>query len=172
MRGCPYVRNLCFDSSRIARCNPRPYSYPNVNRPGGLVNSKRIPLASTLLAVTSAALALLAAPAAAEATSIWQVQTTANPQAMALTDTVFSSVSASGPDEAWGVGAHSNRQASDHPLVEHWNGTSWTKISVPNPVGQQATLSGVDDLSPSNAGAVGQSGPSGRVHERTLIEHW
>jgi hypothetical protein len=136
------------------------------------VNSKRIPLASTLLAVTSAALALLAAPAAAEATSIWQVQTTANPQAMALTDTFFSSVSASGPDEAWGVGTHSNRQASDQPLVEHWDGTTWTDNPVPSPAGQQATLSGVDDLSSADAWAVGQSSPAGGVRERTLIEHW
>jgi hypothetical protein len=81
-------------------------------------------------------------------------------------------VSASGPDEAWGVGTHSNRRASDHPLVEHWNGTSWTDVPVPRPAGQQATLAGVDDLSPDNAWAVGQSSPAGDVHERTLIEHW
>jgi hypothetical protein len=124
------------------------------------------------MAIVTAGGALLAGPAAAEPAPIWHVQTSANPQAKALTDTLFSSVSASGPDEAWGVGTHSDVQATDHPLVEHWDGTSWTDVRVPQPAGQQATLSGVDDLSPTDAWAVGQSSSANDLHGRTLIEHW
>jgi hypothetical protein len=38
-------------------------------------------------------------------------------------------------------------------LVEHWNGTAWTKVSSSNP-GVINVLTGVAAL-PSNAGAVG-----------------
>jgi hypothetical protein len=136
------------------------------------VNSKRITFATAIAAVMTASGAFLASPAAATPASIWHVQTTANPQAVALTDTSFSSVSASGPDEAWGVGTHSDVQASDHPLVEHWTGASWMDVPVPQPTGQQATLSGVDDLSPSDAWAVGTSFSASDLNGRTLIEHW
>jgi hypothetical protein len=136
------------------------------------MNPKRVSFVAALVAVTTAVGALLAGPAGAKPTPIWQVQTSANPQANALTDTLFSGVSASGPDEAWGVGSHSDLQASDHALVEHWNGTSWTHVPVPQPAGRQATLSGVDDLSPSDAWAVGQTSPASDLNGRTLIEHW
>ena len=136
------------------------------------MNPKRISLTAALVAIITAGGALAAGPAAADPASIWHVQTTANPQAKALTDTFFSSVSASGPDEAWGVGTHSDVQASDHPLVEHWDGTSWTDVQVPRPAGRQATLSGVDDLSPTDAWAVGQSSSASDLNARTLIEHW
>ena len=75
-------------------------------------------------------------------------------------------MSASGPDEAWAVGTFSNTDALDQPLAEHWNGTTWTRVMVPEPTGQQATLTGVDDLSPTDAWAVGTSAGL------TLIEHW
>lgn len=137
---------------------------------------KRTALIGSLVAMVLAGGAFLstpaaAAPAAAPAT-IWQVQPTANPQSTALTDSSFQSVSASGPDEAWAVGTHSDVQASNHPLVEHWNGTSWTDVTVPQPAGQQATLSGVDDLSPTDAWAVGTSFVADPGDGLTLIEHW
>jgi hypothetical protein len=135
------------------------------------MNPKRMPLAAALVTVVTAAASFLAGPVAA-ASAIWQVQTTANPQAKALTDTSFTGVSASGPGDAWGVGSHSDPQASDHALGEHWSGTSWTHVPVPQPVGRQATLAGVDDLSPSDAWAVGQSVPASDLNARTLIEHW
>ncbi len=133
---------------------------------------RRIPLATTLVAIMTAAGAYLAGPAAAQSPPTWHVQTTPNPQASKLTDSFFTSVSASGSDEAWGVGTHSNLRASDHPLVEHWNGVNWTDVPVPTRAGRQATLSGVDDLSPDNAWAVGQSSNADNGNERTLIEHW
>jgi hypothetical protein len=94
----------------------------------------------------------LAGPADAVTGSIWTVESTPNPQATQLTNSVFESVSASGPDEAWAVGSFSDQSALDHPLLEHWNGSTWTLTDAPQPAGQQAVLSGVDDLAPEMHG--------------------
>jgi alpha-tubulin suppressor-like RCC1 family protein len=116
---------------------------------------------------SSAALVAATAPAApAPVPSIWQAETTINPQASHLTNSSLASVSASGPTDAWAVGTHSDTKAADHPLAEHRVGSTWTQARVPEPAGQQASLAGVDDLSPSDAWAVGTSGGL------TLIEHW
>jgi hypothetical protein len=84
-------------------------------------------------------------------------------------------VSASGPGEAWAVGTFMNQKALDQPLAEHRNATTWTRVSIPEPAGQQALLNAVDDLSPADAWAVGTSF-SGGVEATpagvTLIEHW
>jgi len=130
-----------------------------------------------LAAATGVGVTTLAtSPSSAAATGlIWTVESTPNPHAMQLTNSTFGSVSASGPDEAWGVGIFGDKNALDHPLAEHWNGTTWTVVSVPQPAGQQAVLSGVDDLAPDNAWAVGESFSSGsgaNENGLTLIEHW
>ena len=116
---------------------------------------------------SSAAVVAAAAPAApAPVPSIWQAETTVNPQANLLTNSTLVSVSASGPTDAWAVGVHSDTKAFDHPLAEHRVADTWTQVHVPEPAGQQASLAGVDDLSPDNAWAVGTS------DGLTLIEHW
>jgi hypothetical protein len=89
--------------------------------------------------------------------SIWSVETTVNPKSNQVNDTDFEGVSASAPDEAWAVGIYANQKALDHPLAEHWNGTSWSQVTVPQPPGQQAVFHGADDLAPDNAWAVGTS---------------
>lgn len=140
-----------------------------------LMHSLRVILVTLFAAaITTGATTLtgLATPAGAATGSIWQVDTTVNPHATATfsTDTTFASVSASGPDEVWAVGTFSNSQAVNKPLAEHWNGTTWTMVTVPLPAGQtSATLSGVDDLSPTDAWAVGTINSSQSL---TLIEHW
>jgi hypothetical protein len=119
--------------------------------------------------VAQPASAAAGGPAGPATGSIWAVQATVNPQAKAAgpTDTTLASVSASGPDEAWAVGTFENQQAINVPLAEHWNGTTWTRVHVTDPApAQGATLSGVDDLSPDNAWAVGTR------NGLTLIEHW
>jgi hypothetical protein len=117
-------------------------------------------------AILTGSAAAWAAPAAPGVGSIWTVQATVNPQAKAAgsTDTNLASVSASGPDEAWTVGTFENQQAMNLPLAEHWNGTTWTRVDVPASGG--GSLSGVDDLTPDNAWAVGSR------NGLTLIEHW
>jgi hypothetical protein len=128
-------------------------------------------------AITFGGAAALAGPAHAAAGSIWTVQPTVNPAARSATptDSTFASVSASGPGEAWAVGTFLNTKSLDQPLAEHRNATTWSRVPIPEPAGQQAVLSGVKDLGPSNAWAVGTSfsGGSGAVAAgQTLIEHW
>jgi hypothetical protein len=125
-------------------------------------------LATPLMAaaILTGSTAAFAAPAGAATGPVWTVETTVNPQATHLTNSGFAAVSASGPSDAWAVGTHSDTKAFDHPLAEHRVNGTWTQVFVPQPAGQQATLAGVDDLSPDNAWAVGTSGGL------TLIEHW
>ena len=116
-------------------------------------------------------------PGGAAAGSIWKVEATVNPQGMAPnpTDSTLTSVSATGPGEAWAAGTFMDQKALDHPLAEHRSGSTWTRVPVPQPAGQQALLNAVDDLSPGNAWAVGTSfsgGVAATPGGPTLIEHW
>jgi len=51
-------------------------------------------------------------------------------------------------------------------LIEHWNGSAWSVNSTSVVTGYAAQLTGVVDLSPSNAWAVGKGGGG------SLLEHW
>jgi hypothetical protein len=114
-----------------------------------------------------------AVPAAAATGSIWQVLPTVNQQASQVTDSQFLGVSLASPTDGWAVGAFDDANAVGHPLVEHWDGTTWTLGTAPQPSGQAAQLTGVDELSPSNVWAVGLSeGDSGVTSDLPLIEHW
>ena len=122
-----------------------------------------------------AAAAVAAGAARAATGSIWKVEPTVNPAATQLTNSSLASVSASGPAEAWSVGTFMDVKALDHPLAEHRAGGAWTRVPVPQPPGQQALLSAVDDLSPASAWAVGTSfsgGSGANPAGKTLIEHW
>jgi hypothetical protein len=146
-----------------------------VTRPGMSARALRAVL---LLAIT--ALALSAPGAFAERTApltIWQVQPTFNPEAEAVTDSLFSGVSASAPTQAWAAGYFSDENALDHALVERWSGSEWTDVIVPEPPEEQVQLKAVDDLGADDAWVVGLRFPGGidsnpADSSRTLIEHW
>ncbi len=107
--------------------------------------------------------------------SIWSVETTVDPKPTQVNDTAFEAVSASGPGEGWAVGIYADKKAMDHPLAEHWGGTSWSLVTVPQPTGEQAVFHGVDDLGSDDAWAVGTSfsgGAGATAAGLTLIEHW
>lgn len=117
--------------------------------------------------VSGAAVVAAAAPAPPAPTpSIWQVTSTPGPhKTVAVTDAQFNGVSTVSADSAWAVG--SNEVSGQVPLAEAWNGSTWSKRTVPLPSGAtEGTLNAVDELSPGNAWAVGSSGPD------SLIEHW
>jgi hypothetical protein len=65
---------------------------------------------------------------------------------------------------AWAVGSEQVGSAL-RTLIEHWNGTTWRRVTSPNPPGND-TLSGVAATSRTDAWAVGETG------SRTLILHW
>src|SRR5262249_49954960 len=74
--------------------------------------------------------------------------------------------------DVWAVGKHIDSQDFFQTVIEHWNGTSWTKSASINPGGAGVTneLNGVTALSSGDAWAVGTY-PDGTGF-RTLTLHW
>jgi len=85
----------------------------------------------------------------------------------------FSDMAAISATDVWAVGWHGRRQfKSEHPLIEHWNGSAWTIVPHPSP-GENSLLNGVAAVSPRNVWAVGAySAAPHRYNDRTLILHW
>jgi hypothetical protein len=78
---------------------------------------------------------------------------------------VFSDVSALSPDDVWAVGAFdTGGTCRCDPLVEHWNGSKWKIVTLPDVT--PAQLTGVEAIAVDDVWAVGQSGG------RTLTVHW
>ena len=84
------------------------------------------------------------------------------------------SVSADSSTDAWAVGQVSN--GANHTLVLHWDGTSWARISSPNPggtiSGSENSLASVSAVSGTDAWAAGDFGNSTSHADQTLVEHW
>lgn len=88
------------------------------------------------------------------------------------------SVSASGPDDVWAVGAG----GSNGLLVTHWDGSAWAQVDAPRPPPTRdgwkvtsALLYDVTVLAPDDAWAVGlfdQQSESGGYDRLALAEHW
>jgi hypothetical protein len=121
------------------------------------------------------ALALLASPAGAGAAEdVWRVIPSPNPGGPgAVSNILFTGVSALGPSSAWGVG-FAQIQGHKHPLVERWNGRAWQTVRVPEPPNRQSWFNGVVALSPSNVWAVGESTDPqfDNQDQQTFVEHW
>ncbi len=83
----------------------------------------------------------------------------------------FQALAAISPDNAWAVGVIGDGPAVDgsvDPLIEHWNGRSWSQADYPEPA--QGQFAAVAAISADDVWAVGHigSGPA----TQTLIEHW
>jgi hypothetical protein len=87
-----------------------------------------------------------------------------------LTDQ-FNALSATSTSDVWAVGAtsHGTRGASTS-IAEHWDGSEWSVIPVPDP-GKGNALLGVSAVSRSRAWAVGVIGRADFT-TRTLVERW
>jgi hypothetical protein len=81
---------------------------------------------------------------------------------------VLTDVSGIATDDVWAVGYTQPRKGKGKiPLVEHWDGTGWQKVSSPAlPPHTSAILDGVDVITADDAWAVG----GGRYV--TLLERW
>jgi hypothetical protein len=78
-------------------------------------------------------------------------------------------VSASSASDAWAVGYGASDTGVIRPLIEHWDGSSWTIAPSPKPPGT-VYLSAVSATSATDAWAVGSSNPHGPTD--TFTEHW
>ena len=74
-------------------------------------------------------------------------------------------VSASTATDAWAVGFEILGRHDDGTVMEHWNGSAWSVNSTGVVTGFVAELTGVVDLSPTDAWAVGEA-------DSTILEHW
>jgi hypothetical protein len=74
-------------------------------------------------------------------------------------------ISGDAPNDVWAVGWGGN-----HGVIEHWDGTSWTKAAPADPGTKYWHFFGVDAVSPSNVWAVGGTA-TGHLGA-PLIEHW
>ncbi len=77
-------------------------------------------------------------------------------------------------NDIWAVGEYSemvNGAQVFHGLAEHWNGSAWSLVSVPQS-GTNSSLHGVSGVSSSDLWAVGYYVPTDGAHGRTLTLHW
>jgi len=70
--------------------------------------------------------------------------------------------------DVWVVG---NDAEPNEPAARHWDGTSWTKVSLPN-TGTGDRLQGVSGAAPDDLWAVGSSNTNQILPRSTLVEHY
>ena len=83
----------------------------------------------------------------------------------------LSGVAAVSANDIWAVGSSGNQMSGAQTLIEHWNGSSWSVVTSPNPGSIYNTLYGVTAISAANVWAVGYYVNTTGVTQ-TLIEHW
>jgi hypothetical protein len=101
--------------------------------------------------------------------SAWSIVAAPNPvvpAGMTLTSSSLSAISARSANDIWAVGSFSaakGTQSNSFTLTMHWNGSAWLIVPSPNPGtpsainGVRQTLSGVVEISPTDAWAVGNT---------------
>jgi hypothetical protein len=83
------------------------------------------------------------------------------------------SVAAAGPDDVWAVGRRfEGGRSVPHPIIEHWDGSSWTIIDGADLGEASASLAAVAALGPDDVWAAGEMEGYDAGHEAPLIEHW
>jgi hypothetical protein len=73
-------------------------------------------------------------------------------------------VEAFGPDDVWAVGSW----MGEDPLVQHWDGTRWQAVAVPELAGTEGILTGVDGTGPQDVWISGQRRADGQEHAVVL----
>jgi hypothetical protein len=101
--------------------------------------------------------------------SHWTKKSSPNPGGSGRTQLL--GVAATSSKDVWAVGFYQHNGSRDRTLVLHWNGTSWTHMSSPNPGTTNNTLRGVAAISSHNAWAVGYHYTDTGGFS-TLILHW
>lgn len=96
----------------------------------------------------------------------WKV--VASPNVKSSLSDSLSGVATITANNVWAVGNYYDASNVQHPLIEHWNGTSWSLVSSPS--GGQ--LNGVAAFAANNIWAVGSTTGSSVNGYVTLIEHY
>jgi hypothetical protein len=97
--------------------------------------------------------------------------TTAAPIAAAGTPIEFFDVSCASSTLCFAVGSSSTPSLNEQPLIERWNGTSWSVVAAPNPTSDRNRLTGVSCPTATTCFAAGTYVYDGSQN-KTLIERW
>lgn len=102
--------------------------------------------------------------------STWSIVSSPNTH---LYGNLLGAITAISAKNIWAVGYSFNQSGSAvQTLVEHWNGSTWSIVASPNPIGSVDTqFRGVAATSASDIWAVGQQ-DTGHQSFQVLIEHW
>jgi hypothetical protein len=96
----------------------------------------------------------------------WSAVPAANPGSQ---EDMLYSVSAVSDSDVWAVGTYSGPGGMFHPLVEHWNGSRWSVVSVPGLRARNGILTSVSSAAGHGTWATGQlTGSSAPDHEVLL----
>src|SRR5215470_8419216 len=83
----------------------------------------------------------------------------------------LSSVASVGDNDVWAIGWAFNAQLNAYRTVtEHWNGTRWSLVRIPNATNGYNLLNGVGVVAANDVWAVGQAA-NGSTYS-TMIQHW
>lgn len=80
------------------------------------------------------------------------------------------SVAAISPNDVWAVGQYGGREVVSRPVLEHWNGTSWSADVRPD-AERGKHLTAIAGISSNDVWAVGNFNIGGGINH-TYIEHW
>jgi hypothetical protein len=72
--------------------------------------------------------------------STWQI--VPSPSPVGALSSFFNGISAASKDDAWAVGITEDSSGIVHPLIEHWNGSTWRIVPSPSPGPQSNFLMG------------------------------
>lgn len=99
--------------------------------------------------------------------SAWNIVSSPDPGAVANN---LYGVAALAANNVWAVGDLTSGNFQTQPLIENWNGTTWSVIQGPMPPSNPSLLYAVAAVSANDIWAVG-SYLSGK-YQQTLTEHW
>src|SRR5216684_3983400 len=100
----------------------------------------------------------------------WSVAASPNPGTS--NNILYAATRVPATSQVWAVGVYNNN-GLNLTLIEHWDGTSWSVVSSPNPGSQYNYLNGAIAVSGSNAWVVGTYQSSNSSSNlQTLTERW
>jgi hypothetical protein len=95
-----------------------------------------------------------------------------NPNPVPTKDTALYGIAAISANDIWAVGAGNYSTTSGTAtLIEHWDGTSWTIVSSPNPGTAANALAAVTALSDGTVVAVGTQTNQGTDETPLIVEN-
>ncbi|HZC79498.1 MAG TPA: hypothetical protein VE258_17210, partial [Ktedonobacterales bacterium] len=90
---------------------------------------------------------------------------------------ILQGVAGASTSDVWAVGSQSSASDVTQPLIEHWNGSSWSAIPAPDLGKDNGQLNGVAAITASDAWAVGTATTAAASAfeaplQHALVEHW